>query len=93
MRTHWRRACAGSFWEAVERGDVGALAETLDVEDPDGESSLGALLPALSSWRRRQRVRATLDGWRYRVMWRPMAEPGAQPDLPGAWVLVVRDWA
>ncbi|MEW2121893.1 type I polyketide synthase [Streptomyces sp. NPDC005474] len=78
-----------SFWEAVERGDVGALAETLDVEDADGESSLGALLPALSSWRRRQRVRATLDGWRYRVMWRPMAEPEAHPERPGAWVLVV----
>ncbi|WUV20302.1 SDR family NAD(P)-dependent oxidoreductase [Streptomyces sp. NBC_01485] len=94
-----------AFWEAVERGDVGALAETLDVEDTDGESSLGALLPALSSWRRQQRARATLDGWRYRVVWRPMAEslvPVVRPGTAGAWVLVVpggpaedlaREWA
>ncbi|HEY8984094.1 MAG TPA: SDR family NAD(P)-dependent oxidoreductase [Streptomyces sp.] len=77
------------FWEAVERGDMDALARTLDVEDTGDEASLGALLPALSSWRRRQRVRATLDGWRYRVMWRPMAEPAAQAGGAGAWVLVV----
>ncbi|WP_448324128.1 acyltransferase domain-containing protein, partial [Streptomyces sp. DSM 41493] len=39
------------FWAAVERGDVTALAETLDVVE---QESLSAVLPLLSSWRRRR---------------------------------------
>ncbi|TPQ23138.1 type I polyketide synthase, partial [Streptomyces sporangiiformans] len=49
------------FWAAVERGDSVALAETLGLEG--GE--LGAVLPALSSWRRGRVVRSRVDEWRY----------------------------
>ena len=46
------------------------------------------VLPVLSQWRQRRRERAVLDGWRYRVVWQPVAdpEPGA---LAGRWLLVV----
>ncbi|WP_344599101.1 SDR family NAD(P)-dependent oxidoreductase, partial [Streptomyces violaceusniger] len=73
------------FWEAVEREDLGALAEALDI---DGTGSLGELLPALSSYRRQQRDRATVEGWRYRVSWKP-APDLATVSLPGTWLLVV----
>ncbi|MGV9856647.1 type I polyketide synthase, partial [Streptomyces sp. NPDC003442] len=73
------------FWEAVEREDLEALAEALDV---DGEGSLGELLPALSSYRRQQRDRATVDGWRYRVSWKPVTDATAG-SLSGTWLLAV----
>ncbi|MBL1111554.1 SDR family NAD(P)-dependent oxidoreductase [Streptomyces sp. 110] len=73
------------FWEAVEREDLEALAEALDV---DGEGSLGELLPALSSYRRQQRDRATVDGWRYRVSWKPVTDAAAG-SLSGTWLLAV----
>ncbi|QDL68915.1 type I polyketide synthase [Streptomyces malaysiensis subsp. malaysiensis] len=73
------------FWDAVEREDLEALAKALDV---DGGGSLGELLPALSSYRRQQRDRATVDGWRYRVSWKPVPEPAAGP-LSGTWLLAV----
>ncbi|WP_413104902.1 type I polyketide synthase [Streptomyces sp. Inha503] len=73
------------FWEAVEREDLEALAEALDI---DGEGSLSELLPALSSYRRQQRDRATVDGWRYRVSWKPVPDP-ATGSLSGTWLLVV----
>ncbi len=73
------------FWDAVEREDLEALAQALDV---DGGGSLGELLPALSSYRRQQRDRATVDGWRYRVSWKPVLEAAAGT-LSGAWLLVV----
>ncbi|WP_344314609.1 type I polyketide synthase, partial [Streptomyces rhizosphaericus] len=73
------------FWDAVEREDLEALAEALDV---DGGGSLGELLPALSSYRRRQRDRATVDGWRYRISWKPVSETPAAT-LSGTWLVVV----
>ncbi|OPF69914.1 beta-ketoacyl synthase, partial [Streptomyces antioxidans] len=73
------------FWDAVEREDLAALAEALEV---DGGGSLAELLPVLSSYRRQQRDRATVDGWRYRISWKPVSEtPGAT--LSGTWLLVV----
>ncbi|MER5811068.1 type I polyketide synthase [Streptomyces sp. NPDC002033] len=72
-----------AFWEAVEREDLGALAETLEVEG----GSLGAVLPALSSWRRRRREQSAVDGWRYRVTWKPLAEP-ARAEVSGSWLVV-----
>ncbi|MFD9861161.1 type I polyketide synthase [Streptomyces alboflavus] len=84
------------FWEAVEREDLEQLTSTLvDVD----ESSLSAVLPGLASWRRQRRERSTLDGWRYRVAWKPL--PGGLPaaGLPGRWLVVVpesraeREWA
>ncbi|MEU0039655.1 acyltransferase domain-containing protein [Streptomyces sp. NPDC006333] len=60
------------FWESVEDGDVESLARTLGLED---QESLGAIVPALSSWRRSRRERSTLDSWRYRIAWRPKPAP------------------
>ena len=74
------------FWAAVERADVDELAGTLQVA---GDAPLSAVLPVLSRWRARRREQAVLDGWRYRVVWQPVADP--QPGtLSGRWLLVVR---
>ncbi|RST05647.1 SDR family NAD(P)-dependent oxidoreductase [Streptomyces sp. WAC07149] len=73
------------FWEAVEREDLEALAGTLDLEE---RRSLGELLPALSSWRRRRRERSTVDSWRYRVSWDRLPEPAPAP-LTGTWLVVL----
>ncbi|MYU20024.1 hypothetical protein GTZ78_57470, partial [Streptomyces sp. SID8361] len=40
------------FWEAVEREDLESLADTLAFGDDGERSSLGAVLPALASWRK-----------------------------------------
>ncbi|WTB13518.1 SDR family NAD(P)-dependent oxidoreductase [Streptomyces sp. NBC_00829] len=85
------------FWEAVEREDLEALTAELDIE---GDQPLTALLPALSSWRRQSREQSMVDGWRYRVVWRRIAEP-VQNRLSGVWLVVVpevltgpaREWA
>ncbi|MFF2383531.1 type I polyketide synthase [Streptomyces sp. NPDC058108] len=74
------------FWASVEDGDVESLARTLGIED---QESLGAVVPALSSWRRGHRERSTLDSWRYRIAWRPKPEQGTPLTLDGTWLLVV----
>ncbi|MDQ0841393.1 polyketide synthase 7 [Streptomyces sp. V1I6] len=73
------------FWEAVEREDLEALTAELDIE---GDQPLAALLPALSSWRRQSREHSTVDGWRYRVTWKPVAEARTSR-LSGRWLVVV----
>ncbi|MEU9015672.1 SDR family NAD(P)-dependent oxidoreductase, partial [Streptomyces sp. NPDC048479] len=75
------------FWEAVEREDLEALTAELDIE---GDEPLTALLPALSSWRRQSREHSTVDGWRYRVTWKPLAEAKTSR-LSGTWLVVVPD--
>ncbi|GAA2329946.1 hypothetical protein GCM10010376_57780 [Streptomyces violaceusniger] len=75
------------FWEAVEHGDASALASELS-EDGDGAGeSLAAVLPVLSAWRRRRRELESVDAWRYRVAWSPVA--GGTGTLTGAWLVVV----
>jgi acyl transferase domain-containing protein len=71
------------FWTAVENGDRAAVAGTLAV---DGER-LDGLLPALASWRRREREDAALAGWRYRVRWSAVPD-GGPAVLTGRWLLV-----
>ncbi|MFE6776901.1 type I polyketide synthase [Streptomyces sp. NPDC057702] len=78
------------FWAAVEGGDVGALTETLQIEDEDGRSSLSALLPTLSAWRRQHRDRDAVDGWRYRIAWKPVGRVSSAP-LSGTWLVVLAD--
>ncbi|MGW4766385.1 acyltransferase domain-containing protein, partial [Streptomyces pseudogriseolus] len=82
------------FWEAVEREDLAELAAELEVADGSAAAELGAVLPVLSSWRRQRRERSTLDSWRYRVTWKPLASgalPG--PVLTGRWLVVVPEEA
>ncbi|WP_308404002.1 type I polyketide synthase [Streptomyces rhizosphaericus] len=74
------------FWEAVEREDLEALTTTLEI---DQQARLGDLLPALSSWRRSQSDRATVDSWRYRITWSPMAVEGRTAPLSGTWWVAV----
>nr|WP_240436335.1 type I polyketide synthase [Streptomyces sporangiiformans] len=74
-----------AFWQTIEGGDVESLAEALGLDDV---RSLGAVVPALSSWRKDRQQRSTMEGWRYRIMWRPRAESAlATPD--GSWLVVV----
>ncbi|MFD7924251.1 SDR family NAD(P)-dependent oxidoreductase, partial [Streptomyces sp. NPDC059740] len=70
------------FWAAVEAGDLGGLAETLEV---DG-GSLSAVVPALAAWRRRGQADASVADWRYRVVWQPGSEGAGV--LSGTWLLV-----
>ncbi|MFK4254561.1 type I polyketide synthase, partial [Streptomyces angustmyceticus] len=76
---------AAWFWEAVEREDPSALAGELDIA---GGASWDEALSALSTWRRQRRERSVVDGWRYRVQWKPV---GADADakLSGRWLAVV----
>ncbi|MFG2716425.1 type I polyketide synthase [Streptomyces goshikiensis] len=77
------------FWDAVEREDVTALAEALAFDAPDAIHSLGTVLPGLSSWRRQSREQSTVDGWRYRVVWKPQADAMTKLRLSGSWLAVV----
>ncbi|MGW2325162.1 type I polyketide synthase [Streptomyces sp. NPDC001700] len=77
------------FWDAVDREDWQALAAELAV---DGDEQVSALLPALAAWRKQAREQSTVDGWRYRVTWKPLAE-GQSARLSGAWLLVVPESA
>ncbi|MEU8878021.1 type I polyketide synthase [Streptomyces javensis] len=82
------------FWAAVEGEDLSALSETLSLPDDTGHrTSLGTVLPALSTWRRARRERSAVDSWRYRVEWRPVTDgwrPGidAAPAALGCWLVV-----
>ncbi|MFF4551384.1 type I polyketide synthase, partial [Streptomyces sp. NPDC001406] len=78
-------AADSAFWDSVEREDAVSLAATLGV---GADASLSALLPRLSAWRRQRREQSVVDGWRYRVTWKPLgALP--QPGASGTWLLVV----
>ncbi|MCP9209733.1 SDR family NAD(P)-dependent oxidoreductase [Streptomyces sp. NEAU-Y11] len=75
------------FWKMVDQGDLDGLTTALALSDDAGRSSLGTVLPALSSWRERSRQQATLAGWQYRVAWRPTE--GSDRPLSGRWLVVV----
>ncbi|WP_411138119.1 type I polyketide synthase, partial [Streptomyces sp. C10] len=76
-----------AFWTAVGDQDAEALVGTLGLP---GVETLNEVLPALSSWHRSRRQRDTADGWRYRIVWRPLTEPAAR-QLDGSWLVVVPD--
>jgi len=80
-------AAEAGFWEAVAAQDSDGLARALGLEGGDQESSLSALLPALSAWRRRRGEQALVDGWRYRVAWQPVGEASSAL-LSGTWLVV-----
>ncbi|MER7490626.1 type I polyketide synthase, partial [Streptomyces sp. NPDC126497] len=75
-----------AFWAAVEREDLEALSATLDLDD----TVLSDVLPALSSWRRGLNERSLVDGWRYRVSWRPLtAGAVTSPAADGPWLVLI----
>ncbi|MEE1783605.1 SDR family NAD(P)-dependent oxidoreductase, partial [Streptomyces sp. SP17BM10] len=75
----------GEFWSAVEEADVEALAARLRIDS----GALAPVLPALSDWHRRRRERSTVESWRYRATWKPLASASAR--LDGTWLLVTAD--
>ncbi|MFD6691094.1 SDR family NAD(P)-dependent oxidoreductase, partial [Streptomyces bacillaris] len=77
-------AVESRFWDAVEREDLGELADTLQLSD--APQLLGSVVPALASWRREQRQRSVIDGWRYRVVWKPLQTP-PPASLEGTWLV------
>ncbi|WP_455569070.1 type I polyketide synthase, partial [Streptomyces griseoruber] len=76
-------AAETEFWNAVERGDLGSLADSLGL----AEESLNGLVPALSSWRRRRLERSRTDRWLYRAHWKPL-EPSPATALAGRWLVL-----
>ncbi|WP_345597737.1 SDR family NAD(P)-dependent oxidoreductase, partial [Streptomyces marokkonensis] len=75
-----------AFWNIVDSGDADSLARSLQVD----VTALDGVLPALSSWRRRHRDQAVLDGWRYRIEWQPVTDrlvPGAIA-AEGTWLVL-----
>ncbi|MGW3233798.1 type I polyketide synthase, partial [Kitasatospora sp. NPDC001095] len=76
------------FWEAVESGDLDTLVRQLDLEASGDGAALAAALPLLSAWRRQQRDHSTVDSWRYRVDWKPLAEVPTGT-LTGGWLVLV----
>ncbi|MFD8396450.1 type I polyketide synthase, partial [Streptomyces sp. NPDC059680] len=73
------------FWEAVDNADLTALTAELAI---NADQPLSDVLPALSAWRRQRQEQSTVDGWRYRVVWKPLAEPDAAR-MTGTWLTVV----
>ncbi|MGW2118058.1 type I polyketide synthase [Streptomyces zhihengii] len=73
------------FWEAVDRGDLSAVTDTLRLSEGAG---LPELLPALGAWRRTRHEQATVDAWRYKTGWRPLGPAPAGPAPAGTWLLV-----
>ncbi|MER7336203.1 SDR family NAD(P)-dependent oxidoreductase, partial [Micromonospora sp. NPDC000119] len=79
------------FWAAVEAEDLTALtAELAEATDADAvpEAAFADVLPVLAAWRRRHRDQATVDSWRYRDAWLPVAEAAGKPALADTWWLV-----
>ncbi len=50
-----------------------SLGGALRVNDEAQRAALAMLLPTLAGWRRQSREQGTVDGWRYRVVWKPVA--------------------
>ncbi|HKS46469.1 MAG TPA: SDR family NAD(P)-dependent oxidoreductase, partial [Amycolatopsis sp.] len=74
------------FWEMVERGDAGELADALEASDERQRVSLESVLPLLSSWHREAHKLSTVDSWRYRTVWRPAEAAGS---AAGTWMVVL----
>ncbi|ESQ02134.1 FscE [Streptomyces sp. PVA_94-07] len=75
----------GAFWTAVEGEDLTRLATDLAVDT----EALGAVLPALSTWRRRRRDQAMVDSNRHHETWKPLSLPAGAPAPAGTWLAVV----
>ncbi|MFI0819546.1 type I polyketide synthase [Streptomyces sp. NPDC021098] len=72
-----------AFWAAIDSGNTGALADDLHLD----ASVLDQVVPALSSWRRRQHEQSVVDGWRYRLDWERV-NPGPHT-ASGTWLVAL----
>jgi acyl transferase domain-containing protein/acyl carrier protein len=73
------------FWAAVEAEDLDSLTRELDVHR---DEPFGAVLPALSAWRRRGRERSLVDSARYRTTWVPLADVPTGREA-GRWLVLL----
>ncbi|MGC4790538.1 type I polyketide synthase [Micromonospora sp. DT178] len=80
------------FWAAVEAEDLTALTAELanaTESEPVPDAAFADVLPVLAAWRRRHRDQATVDSWRYRDSWTPVAPDAAgEPAVTGSWWLL-----
>ncbi|GAB1818044.1 SDR family NAD(P)-dependent oxidoreductase [Herbidospora sp. RD11066] len=74
------------FWDAVDRGDLDALAGTLALDDHE---ALGTLLPSLAAYRRRNQDHSAADGLRYHLRWTEITPAPAA--TPGTWLVIGPD--
>ncbi|MCC3773906.1 SDR family NAD(P)-dependent oxidoreductase, partial [Streptomyces sp. UNOB3_S3] len=81
-------AVDADFWAAVEREDTGTLSDVLALDGDEATATLGGILPALASWRRRRTTRATVDGWSYRTTWTQITT-GTDRTPAGRWLVAV----
>ncbi|MDH6133805.1 acyl transferase domain-containing protein/acyl carrier protein [Kitasatospora sp. MAA4] len=72
------------FWAAVDGEDLHSLAADLDVDT----DALGAVLPALSSWRRHRRDQSQLDALRFHASWKLLSGASAARPTSGPWLVV-----
>ncbi|MER6416993.1 SDR family NAD(P)-dependent oxidoreductase, partial [Streptomyces humidus] len=88
---HTAAPADASFWDAVERRDLPALAGALRLPEADDAARAGltSVLPALADWWRARTDRTTIDGWRHRVAWKPLSLAAGPPDLTGTWWVLV----
>ncbi|WP_019546345.1 type I polyketide synthase [Streptomyces sulphureus] len=76
------------FWTAVRSSDEDALAAELGAKGRTRDA-LREVLPALADWHARREQAATLDAWRYRVVWKPWTTPANTGAATGRWLVVV----
>ncbi|MFF4368386.1 type I polyketide synthase [Streptomyces sp. NPDC001594] len=74
------------FWEAVTREDLTTLTRELGIDE---DASLRTALPALGAWHRGRHEEAATEAWRYRIAWKPVADPAAPAGPAGTWLAVV----
>ncbi|MFD7668472.1 type I polyketide synthase, partial [Streptomyces sp. NPDC059788] len=77
-------AAEAEFWAAVEGGNLRGLADTLAIDE---QRPFHEVLPALASWRRRERDDSAVADWRYGISWTPVGEPSSAV-LSGTWLVV-----
>ncbi|WP_020638027.1 type I polyketide synthase [Amycolatopsis balhimycina] len=71
------------FWTAVDNADTGALAAGLGLD----QETVAAMVPALSTWRRRRTERSALDNLRYRPVFTPVSGLSGTPS--GRWLVLL----
>ncbi|MGW7720875.1 type I polyketide synthase, partial [Streptomyces chartreusis] len=67
-------AAEAEFWAAVDDADVDGLAAQLHVDS----EALNDVVPALSAWRGRRRMRTAVDALRFRETWQALGDGVAQ---------------